>query len=64
MEVPEARLRLTVRGAVRGMGFRPFVYRLATALGLRAWVCNTTQGVFLELEGEGGPGPLPGGSGR
>jgi hydrogenase maturation protein HypF len=45
------RLKLTVRGAVQGVGFRPFVYRLATDLGLRGWVNNSAQGVFIEVEG-------------
>jgi len=46
------RLRLTVRGAVQGVGFRPFVYRLAAELGLNGWVNNTPQGVVIEVEGE------------
>ena len=45
------RLRLVIRGAVQGVGFRPFVYRLATQLGLTGWVKNTSQGVFVEVEG-------------
>jgi hydrogenase maturation protein HypF len=40
-----------VRGAVQGVGFRPFVYRLATELQLRGWVVNSAQGVFIEVEG-------------
>jgi hydrogenase maturation protein HypF len=48
---PEARLNVAVRGAVQGVGFRPFVYRLATELGLNGWVNNSPQGVFLEVEG-------------
>lgn len=47
----QQRLRLIVRGAVQGVGFRPFVYRLALGLGLRGWVNNTTQGVLIEVEG-------------
>ena len=46
-----ARLKLTVRGAVQGVGFRPFVFRLATGLGLAGWVNNSPQGVFIEAEG-------------
>src|SRR5438128_2011718 len=45
------RLRLRVRGAVQGVGFRPFVYRLATELGLPGWVNNSSQGVLVEVEG-------------
>ncbi|HMP83248.1 MAG TPA: carbamoyltransferase HypF, partial [Verrucomicrobiota bacterium] len=47
-----ARLRLAVQGAVQGVGFRPFVYRLACELGLPGWVNNSAQGVFIEVEGE------------
>ena len=47
----EARLRVIIRGAVQGVGFRPFVYRLATEARLRGWVSNTSQGVFIEVEG-------------
>jgi hydrogenase maturation protein HypF len=42
---------VVVRGAVQGVGFRPFVYRLATAMGLNGWVNNSPQGVFIEVEG-------------
>ncbi|MCX7824596.1 MAG: acylphosphatase, partial [Verrucomicrobiae bacterium] len=45
------RLRVTIHGAVQGVGFRPFVYRLATELGLTGWVNNTAQGVVIEAEG-------------
>jgi hydrogenase maturation protein HypF len=45
------RLKLAVRGAVQGVGFRPFVFRLATALKLAGWVNNSPQGVFIEVEG-------------
>lgn len=48
---PYQRLGVTVRGAVQGVGFRPFVYRLAAELGLAGWVRNSVQGVFLEVEG-------------
>jgi hydrogenase maturation protein HypF len=46
------RLRLIIRGAVQGVGFRPFVYRLATRSGLNGWVLNSAAGVFVEAEGE------------
>jgi hydrogenase maturation protein HypF len=46
-----ARLKVSIRGAVQGVGFRPFVFRLATELGLNGWVNNLSQGVFIEIEG-------------
>jgi hydrogenase maturation protein HypF len=42
---------MTIRGAVQGVGFRPYVYRLATGLGLAGWVNNCCEGVLLEVEG-------------
>ncbi len=48
------RLRLTIAGAVQGVGFRPFVFRLATTAGLTGWVTNTAHGVLLEVEGREG----------
>ncbi len=45
------RLKVTIRGAVQGVGFRPFVFRLASELKLPGWVSNTGQGVFIEVEG-------------
>lgn len=47
------RAKATVRGAVQGVGFRPFVYRLAGELHLAGWVSNSSQGVFIEVEGAG-----------
>ncbi|MBS1788387.1 MAG: carbamoyltransferase HypF [Acidobacteria bacterium] len=47
---PKLRLRLAIRGAVQGVGFRPFVYRLATELNLTGWVNNSPRGVTIELE--------------
>lgn len=49
-----ARARLEVRGDVQGVGFRPFVTRLARELSLGGWVKNTRRGVVLEVEGPGG----------
>ncbi len=44
--------RFSVRGIVQGVGFRPFVYSLAIRHNLRGWVCNTSEDVKIELEGE------------
>lgn len=45
------RVRITVSGIVQGVGFRPFLHRLALAHNLTGWVRNTSSGVELELEG-------------
>ena len=46
------RQKLLVRGIVQGVGFRPFVYRLAVQLNLKGWIANTAQGVEIQIEGE------------
>ncbi|MDQ3462374.1 MAG: acylphosphatase, partial [Actinomycetota bacterium] len=40
-----------MRGTVQGVGFRPFVYRLALELGLSGEVANDSEGVLAEVEG-------------
>ncbi len=45
------RLRLQVQGVVQGLGFRPYVYRLAIQTGVSGWVCNSQAGVIIEVEG-------------
>ncbi|MFJ7590957.1 carbamoyltransferase HypF [Streptomyces sp. NPDC097617] len=45
------RRRVTVRGVVQGVGFRPYVYTRATGLGLAGHVTNTPEGVVAEVEG-------------
>ncbi len=45
------RVRVEIHGAVQGVGFRPFVYRLAADLSLAGWVINDSRGVFIEVEG-------------
>ena len=46
----KVRVRLALRGAVQGVGFRPFVHRLATEMAVTGWVNNSPQGVFVEAE--------------
>lgn len=46
------RLRVCVRGVVQGVGFRPFVYACAAALGLSGTVRNDTAGAVVEVEGD------------
>jgi hydrogenase maturation protein HypF len=43
---------IRVRGVVQGVGFRPFVYRLACQKGLNGWVLNGEDGVEIYLEGD------------
>ncbi len=49
------RAQIIVKGVVQGVGFRPFVYKLATSLRLTGYVTNTSEGVLIE--GEGGAIP-------
>ena len=46
------RRRFDVQGVVQGVGFRPFVYRLAQDLALAGWVNNDGAGVTIEVEGD------------
>lgn len=48
---PANRLAIRIRGQVQGVGFRPFVYRLADQLKLRGWVRNDAAGVAIEAQG-------------
>ena len=45
------RIHLRASGQVQGVGFRPFVYRLADELNLTGWVVNDPRGVTLEVQG-------------
>ncbi len=46
------RVKIVIRGAVQGVGFRPFVYRLAKELNIKGWIVNSSQGVFIEAEAD------------
>ncbi|MGO9481690.1 MAG: carbamoyltransferase HypF [Candidatus Kryptoniota bacterium] len=46
------RLHIDLHGAVQGVGFRPFVYRLALEMALNGWVFNSSRGISIEVEGE------------
>ncbi len=46
-----SRIRIDIEGVVQGVGFRPFVYRIAQACQLTGWVLNNSQGVQIEVEG-------------
>ena len=45
-------LKIHINGVVQGVGFRPFVYGLATRFALNGWVRNTSAGVDIEVDGE------------
>ncbi len=44
--------KIGVRGVVQGVGFRPFVYRLAQEHNLKGWVRNTSGSVDIKVEGD------------
>lgn len=46
------REKTVINGIVQGVGFRPFVYNIATKIGLSGFVSNDSQGVIIEIEGE------------
>jgi len=45
---------IRITGIVQGVGFRPFIHRLASEFGLRGWVLNDTEGVLVFAEGDDG----------
>ncbi|HEC23801.1 MAG TPA: carbamoyltransferase HypF, partial [Chloroflexi bacterium] len=47
------RRHIHVDGVVQGVGFRPFIYSLATRYGLTGWVLNSSSGVDIEVQGPG-----------
>ncbi|MGH9585849.1 MAG: acylphosphatase, partial [Acidobacteriaceae bacterium] len=48
---PTVRRKISIRGVVQGVGFRPFVYNLARSLDLSGYVLNSSSGVTIEVEG-------------
>ena len=44
------RLKIEIKGTVQGVGFRPFVWRLANELDVKGWVVNGVRGVVIEAE--------------
>ncbi|MGE5247618.1 MAG: carbamoyltransferase HypF, partial [Verrucomicrobiota bacterium] len=51
ISVETSAIEITARGVVQGVGFRPFVYRLAKRCGLSGWVANTPGSVVVRVEG-------------
>lgn len=45
-------LNISIKGIVQGVGFRPFVYNLATELAVKGFITNTAEGVFMTVEGD------------
>ena len=52
MRVSLEAYRIFVTGQVQGVGFRPYIYNLATSMGLKGYVRNDAQGVEIVVEGE------------
>ena len=50
------RYKLTIYGIVQGVGFRPFIHKLVKKYNLYGWICNSNQGVEMEIEGEDSDG--------
>jgi hydrogenase maturation protein HypF len=46
------RTQIVVKGVVQGVGFRPYVFNLADSLNLKGYVTNTSEGVFIDVEGD------------
>jgi hydrogenase maturation protein HypF len=52
MDAQSLRRRIEIQGAVQGVGFRPFVYRIAQIAGVHGYVLNCSAGVVIEAEGD------------
>lgn len=48
--MPNNRYEIKIKGIVQGIGFRPFIYKLAQQLNLQGWVKNSTEGVIIQVE--------------
>jgi len=46
------RNRIKIQGIVQGVGFRPYIHKLVQRYHLAGWICNSNQGVEMEIEGE------------
>ena len=52
---PEVKMIISkyrVKGIVQGVGFRPFVHRIASKYKLKGWILNDSNGILLEVQGE------------
>jgi hydrogenase maturation protein HypF len=47
-----ARRNIKIKGIVQGVGFRPFIFRLAEERGIKGWITNTPEGVEIDAEAE------------
>ena len=54
MKSLSARKRIQIQGVVQGVGFRPFVYRIAQVFDIRGYVLNSSEGVVIEAEADEG----------
>lgn len=46
------KVKIIIRGVVQGVGFRPFIFRLAKELNVKGWIINSSQGVFIDAESD------------
>jgi len=53
MTPPRVRVRYVIHGLVQGVGFRPYIFRVAHKLGVAGFIRNTPEGVQVEVEGSG-----------
>lgn len=46
------KVKIVIHGVVQGVGFRPFIFRLAKELDVKGWIINSSQGVFIDAESD------------